>query len=110
MWVFDEELGLNCRDVTFVPGLYKIFDEILGERCPQGAPRCTAVVQSPLKASIFLLMRFCGVLPCTSPNVCPTRRYVAAPRWVFAFVLLKTPCDSHLLLRFMSFVLLENTL
>ncbi|XP_031456500.1 DNA topoisomerase 2-alpha [Phasianus colchicus] len=29
MWVFDEELGLNCREVTFVPGLYKIFDEIL---------------------------------------------------------------------------------
>lgn len=29
MWVFDEEVGLNCRDVTFVPGLYKIFDEIL---------------------------------------------------------------------------------
>lgn len=31
MWVYDEVLGLNCRDVTFVPGLYKIFDEILGE-------------------------------------------------------------------------------
>lgn len=31
MWVFDEDIGLNCRDVTFVPGLYKIFDEILGE-------------------------------------------------------------------------------
>ncbi|KAM8836026.1 DNA topoisomerase 2-alpha isoform 2-T2 [Spinachia spinachia] len=29
MWVFDEDDGLNCRDVTFVPGLYKIFDEIL---------------------------------------------------------------------------------
>ncbi|XP_065507105.1 DNA topoisomerase 2-alpha [Caloenas nicobarica] len=29
MWVFDEGVGLNCRDVTFVPGLYKIFDEIL---------------------------------------------------------------------------------
>ncbi|GCB74640.1 hypothetical protein scyTo_0003731 [Scyliorhinus torazame] len=29
MWVFDEEVGLNCREVTFVPGLYKIFDEIL---------------------------------------------------------------------------------
>ncbi|XP_005721681.1 DNA topoisomerase 2-alpha isoform X1 [Pundamilia nyererei] len=29
MWVFDEDAGLNCRDVTFVPGLYKIFDEIL---------------------------------------------------------------------------------
>ncbi|XP_017274093.1 DNA topoisomerase 2-alpha isoform X2 [Kryptolebias marmoratus] len=29
MWVFDEGIGLNCRDVTFVPGLYKIFDEIL---------------------------------------------------------------------------------
>jgi len=31
MWVYDEEGGLNSRDVTFVPGLYKIFDEILGE-------------------------------------------------------------------------------
>ncbi|KAL7869965.1 hypothetical protein AOLI_G00139530 [Acnodon oligacanthus] len=29
MWVFDEDVGMNCRDVTFVPGLYKIFDEIL---------------------------------------------------------------------------------
>ncbi|XP_027522232.1 DNA topoisomerase 2-alpha [Corapipo altera] len=29
MWVFDEDVGLNCRPVTFVPGLYKIFDEIL---------------------------------------------------------------------------------
>uniref|UniRef100_H3ALH9 DNA topoisomerase 2 n=1 Tax=Latimeria chalumnae TaxID=7897 RepID=H3ALH9_LATCH len=29
MWVYDEGEGLNCRDVTFVPGLYKIFDEIL---------------------------------------------------------------------------------
>lgn len=31
MWVYDESDGLNCRDVTFVPGLYKIFDEILGK-------------------------------------------------------------------------------
>ncbi|XP_062859298.1 DNA topoisomerase 2-alpha [Trichomycterus rosablanca] len=29
MWVFDSDVGMNCRDVTFVPGLYKIFDEIL---------------------------------------------------------------------------------
>ncbi|XP_018431523.1 PREDICTED: DNA topoisomerase 2-alpha [Nanorana parkeri] len=29
MWVFDEDEGLNNREVTFVPGLYKIFDEIL---------------------------------------------------------------------------------
>jgi len=30
MWVFDEEgVGMNCREVTYVPGLYKIFDEIL---------------------------------------------------------------------------------
>lgn len=34
MWVYDEDMGLNCRDVTFVPGLYKIFDEILGEYIP----------------------------------------------------------------------------
>lgn len=31
MWVFDEDIGMNCREVTFVPGLYKIFDEILGK-------------------------------------------------------------------------------
>ena len=31
MWVYDEDVGMNCREVTFVPGLYKIFDEILGE-------------------------------------------------------------------------------
>ncbi|XP_035002136.1 DNA topoisomerase 2-alpha [Hippoglossus stenolepis] len=29
MWVYDEGVGMNCRDVMFVPGLYKIFDEIL---------------------------------------------------------------------------------
>ncbi|KAF5921828.1 hypothetical protein HPG69_013002 [Diceros bicornis minor] len=29
MWVYDEDVGMNCREVTFVPGLYKIFDEIL---------------------------------------------------------------------------------
>ncbi|KAM3923871.1 DNA topoisomerase 2-alpha [Leptodactylus fuscus] len=29
MWVYDEVEGLNSREVTFVPGLYKIFDEIL---------------------------------------------------------------------------------
>ncbi|XP_046888595.1 DNA topoisomerase 2-alpha isoform X2 [Hypomesus transpacificus] len=29
LWVFDEDVGLNCRSVTYVPGLYKIFDEIL---------------------------------------------------------------------------------
>ncbi|XP_077020576.1 DNA topoisomerase 2-alpha isoform X2 [Tamandua tetradactyla] len=29
MWVFDEDVGINFREVTFVPGLYKIFDEIL---------------------------------------------------------------------------------
>lgn len=34
MWVFDEEVGMNQREVTYVPGLYKIFDEILGEWTP----------------------------------------------------------------------------
>uniref|UniRef100_A0A672N7X2 DNA topoisomerase 2 n=1 Tax=Sinocyclocheilus grahami TaxID=75366 RepID=A0A672N7X2_SINGR len=29
MWAFDEEIGMNLREITFVPGLYKIFDEIL---------------------------------------------------------------------------------
>ncbi|XP_059936782.1 DNA topoisomerase 2-alpha [Mesoplodon densirostris] len=29
MWVYDEDTGINYREVTFVPGLYKIFDEIL---------------------------------------------------------------------------------
>ena len=29
MWVYDEGIGMNNREVTFVPGLYKIFDEIL---------------------------------------------------------------------------------
>ena len=31
MWVFDEDVGMNQREITYVPGLYKIFDEILGE-------------------------------------------------------------------------------
>uniref|UniRef100_A0A452EDA6 DNA topoisomerase 2 n=1 Tax=Capra hircus TaxID=9925 RepID=A0A452EDA6_CAPHI len=29
MWVYDEDTGINYREVTYVPGLYKIFDEIL---------------------------------------------------------------------------------
>lgn len=29
MWVYDEDVGMNCREVIFVLGLYKIFDEIL---------------------------------------------------------------------------------
>uniref|UniRef100_A0A8C9PI47 DNA topoisomerase 2 n=1 Tax=Spermophilus dauricus TaxID=99837 RepID=A0A8C9PI47_SPEDA len=29
MWVYDEDIGMNYREITFVPGLYKIFDEIL---------------------------------------------------------------------------------
>ncbi|XP_042623264.1 DNA topoisomerase 2-alpha-like isoform X3 [Cyprinus carpio] len=32
MWVFDEDVGMNCRDITYVPGHYKIFDEILGSK------------------------------------------------------------------------------
>lgn len=32
MWVYDtEKEKMVLRDVTYVPGLYKIFDEILGE-------------------------------------------------------------------------------
>lgn len=30
MWVFDtEQLNMVQREITYVPGLYKIFDEIL---------------------------------------------------------------------------------
>ncbi|KAG7254142.1 hypothetical protein CRUP_027941 [Coryphaenoides rupestris] len=30
LWVFDDEdVGMNLREITYVPGLYKIFDEIL---------------------------------------------------------------------------------
>lgn len=29
MWVWDSPEGMNQRDISFVPGLYKIFDEIL---------------------------------------------------------------------------------
>ena len=33
MWVVNEEGDrMEMRDVSFVPGLYKIFDEILGEK------------------------------------------------------------------------------
>lgn len=32
MWVMDVEANkMVQKDITFVPGLYKIFDEILGE-------------------------------------------------------------------------------
>ena len=29
MWVYDQEAGMQLRDISYVPGLYKIFDEIL---------------------------------------------------------------------------------
>ncbi len=29
MWVYDESAGMVQREITYVPGLYKIFDEIL---------------------------------------------------------------------------------
>ena len=29
MWVYDEDEGMVNRDITYVPGFYKIFDEIL---------------------------------------------------------------------------------
>lgn len=29
MWVYDKGVGINQRQISFVPGLYKIFDEIL---------------------------------------------------------------------------------
>lgn len=29
MWVYDQDVGMVNREITFVPGLYKIFDEIL---------------------------------------------------------------------------------
>jgi DNA topoisomerase-2 len=29
MWVYDEVVGMNYREISYVPGLYKIFDEIL---------------------------------------------------------------------------------
>lgn len=29
MWVYDDVIGMNHREISFVPGLYKIFDEIL---------------------------------------------------------------------------------
>ena len=29
MWVYDTEMGMEKREVTYVPGLYKIVDEIL---------------------------------------------------------------------------------
>jgi hypothetical protein len=29
LWVYDEGVGMNLRSIKYVPGLYKIFDEIL---------------------------------------------------------------------------------
>lgn len=34
MWVFDDQKkAIVARTISFVPGLYKIFDEILGKCC-----------------------------------------------------------------------------
>ena len=42
MYVYDaEKNAILKRQVTFVPGLYKIFDEILGELTPPLATVCT---------------------------------------------------------------------
>lgn len=38
MWVFDDDVGMNQREISYVPGLYKIFDEILGELSPRWGP------------------------------------------------------------------------
>ncbi|XP_054168345.1 DNA topoisomerase 2-alpha-like [Oppia nitens] len=29
MWVFDEEQGMQLKEISYVPGIYKIFDEVL---------------------------------------------------------------------------------
>ena len=29
MWVYEEELGMTQREISYVPGFFKIFDEIL---------------------------------------------------------------------------------
>ena len=29
MWVYKEEAGMDQREISYVPGFYKIFDEIL---------------------------------------------------------------------------------
>jgi len=29
MWVYDEDTGMQLRDISYVPGIYKIFDEVL---------------------------------------------------------------------------------
>lgn len=60
MWVFDEEIGMNQREITYVPGLYKIFDEILGEwiqtvRLTFGALICTVNIKVNLSLEIVPL-------------------------------------------------------
>ncbi|EKX38687.1 hypothetical protein GUITHDRAFT_158481 [Guillardia theta CCMP2712] len=65
LWVFDEEIGMNQREVTYVPGLFKIFDEILVNAADNKQRDKTMdtlkVVIDPEESSISVYNNGCGI-------------------------------------------------
>lgn len=58
LWVFDQDAGMTQRDVTYVPGLYKIFDEILvnaaDNKQRDKVPLCFAACTRPRLALLHI--------------------------------------------------------
>eukprot|EP00960_Hanusia_phi_P033439 750458-Hanusia_phi.AAC.1 len=65
LWVFDEEIGMNQREVTYVPGLFKIFDEILVNAADNKQRDRTMdtlkVIIDPEESSIAVYNNGCGI-------------------------------------------------
>lgn len=59
MWVFDEEIGMNQREITYVPGLYKIFDEILGKGV-HAVQLSTRILMTPSVSRSVCCRNVCG--------------------------------------------------
>ena len=70
MWVYDAEMGaIVSKEITFVPGLYKIFDEILGKQAFIELFLCYADWSFPKLGLVSVheawsdLKKICDILP-----------------------------------------------
>ncbi|CAG2113092.1 unnamed protein product [Medioppia subpectinata] len=66
MWVYNEDTGMELRDISYVPGLYKIFDEVLvnaadnKQRDPKGMS-CIRIDIDPEKNEIMIFNNGKGI-------------------------------------------------
>lgn len=92
MWVFDEDIGMNQREITYVPGLYKIFDEILGESI---GCRCHVDANIKVHLSPETVLRGsdvrCGMLAPIQDRSCEE----FSEKWL-VFVAAQSKLQSHL--------------